>query len=270
MGEHAILCVDAEAISGRLLETFEKKALCQTVDFEDDEDAPDEDELAELDSLLVCAAADCVAAFADVFGEAFEPIMDTFLPHIARYTKPTFAVSERAMAVGCLAEISKGMGVAVTKYADAVFPLLTAALQDKDLEVRSNAAFGVGVFIEAADVDAAPLFGDILRALHPLIKADDNAHNARDNAAGCVARLILENAGAVPLGEVLPVWIGALPIRGDHLEDLPVYDAVCHLLEHKRAEVEPFLPALLPVLRQALADPATLLSDRSRQRLAAL
>ncbi|KAJ2758903.1 hypothetical protein IWQ57_006698 [Coemansia nantahalensis] len=83
----AVVVGYASEISCRLLEIFEKKALCQTVDFEDDdEDAPDEDELAELDSLLVCAAADCVAALADVFGGAFEPTMDTFLPHIARYT----------------------------------------------------------------------------------------------------------------------------------------------------------------------------------------
>ncbi|KAJ2877631.1 hypothetical protein FB639_003675 [Coemansia asiatica] len=111
----------AEQISVRLLEIFEKKALCQTVDDDfDDEggDDQDEDDLAEYDSMLICAAADCVAEFADVFGDAFAPIMDTFLPHIAGYAKPTFAVSERAMAVGCLAEITKNMGPAITKYAE--------------------------------------------------------------------------------------------------------------------------------------------------------
>ncbi|KAJ2709650.1 hypothetical protein H4R19_004146, partial [Coemansia spiralis] len=132
----AVVVEYADDISRRLLEILEKKALCQTVDFEDDDDAPDDDELAELDSLLVCAAADCVAALADVFGDAFGPTMDTFLPHIARYTKPTVAVSERAMAVGCLAEIAKGMGVAITKYADvepflpALLPVLRQALGD--------------------------------------------------------------------------------------------------------------------------------------------
>ncbi|KAJ2780488.1 hypothetical protein H4R18_003432 [Coemansia javaensis] len=260
----------AEGIAKRLLEIFDKKALCQTVDFEDDEDGPDESEMAELDSLLICAAADCVATLADVFGDAFEPVMDTFLPHIVKYTRPAVAASERAMAVGCLAEIAKGMGVAVTKYTDAVLPLLTGALHDKSLEVRSNAAFGAGVFIEASAADATPLFADVLRALYPLIKSADNAHNARDNAAGCVARLVLENAAAVPLPDVLPVWIAALPIAGDHLEDLPVYDAICHLLQTRRPEIEPFLPALMPVLHQAMADPATLFSDKSRQYLASL
>ncbi|KAJ1848292.1 hypothetical protein LPJ70_001104, partial [Coemansia sp. RSA 2708] len=258
----------ADGISKHLLEIFEKKAACQTIDYEDDE-VP-EDEMAELDSLLVCAAADCVAEFASVFGDAFEPIMDTFLPHIAGYARPALAVSERAMAVGCLAEIAKNMGPGITKYAEALFPIFMDGLADKHAEVRSNAAFGVGAFVEGATIDASAYFGDILKALFPLIQLADNPNNARDNAAGCVARLILENADAVPLGDVLPAWVGALPIRGDHLEDMPVYDAVCFLLKHKRAEVEPVLPALMAVLKQAMADPQTLFSDESRQYLASL
>ncbi|PIA13945.1 ARM repeat-containing protein [Coemansia reversa NRRL 1564] len=260
----------AEEISKRLLEIFEKKAPCQTIDFEDEDDALDEDEMAELDSLLICAAADCVAEFADVFGDAFEPIMDTFLPHIANYAKPAVAVSERAMAVGCLAEISKNMGPGITKYAEELFPIFMRALQDEHAELCSNAAFGVGAFIESATVDASAYFSEVLKALYPLFKLEDNSNNVKDNAAGCVARLILENADAVPLADVLPVWISALPIRGDHLEDIPVYDAVCHLFKNKRAEVEPFQSALEPVLKQALADPDTMLSDESREFLAML
>ncbi|KAI9471179.1 hypothetical protein LPJ55_004272 [Coemansia sp. RSA 990] len=259
----------ADGILQQLLAIFEKKAPCQTIDFEEDEEV-EEDELAELDSLLICAAADCVAEFASVFGDAFEPVMDTFLPHIAGYAKPTVAVSERAMAVGCLAEIAKNMGPGITKYAEALFPVFMGGLQDKHAEIQSNAAFGVGAFVESATIDASAYFSDILKALYPLIQMEKNPNNARDNAAGCVARLILENADAVPLSEVLPVWIAALPISGDHLEDLPVYDAVCHLLKNKRSEVEPFYSTLMPVLKQAMADPDTLLSEESKQYLSSL
>ncbi|KAJ2909847.1 hypothetical protein GGI21_001469 [Coemansia aciculifera] len=260
----------AQDIAKHLLDVFEKKALCQTTDIGDDEDLEDEDELAELDSLLIGAAADCVAEFAEVFGDAFETILDMFLPHITGYVKPSFAVSERAMAVGCLAEITKNMGPGITKYAEALFPMFMTALGDEHSEVRSNGAYGVGALIESATIDASPYFNDVLKALYPLIKGSTNLSNVRDNAAGCVARLILENADAVPLGDVLPAWISALPIRGDHLEDLPVYDAVCHLLKNKRASIEPFLPMLMPVLKQAMDNAETLFSDESRQYLASL
>ncbi|KAJ2875032.1 hypothetical protein GGH93_001925 [Coemansia aciculifera] len=261
----------AQDISNHLLEIFEKKAVCQTADYDDEDDLEqDEDELAELDSLLIGATADCVAEFAEVFGDAFETILDAFLPHITGYMKPSFAVSERAMAVGCLAEITKNMGPGITKYAEALFPMFMAALGDEHAEVRSNGAFGVGALIESATIDASPYFGDVLKALYPLIKRSDNLNNIKDNAAGCVARLILENADAVPLSDVLPAWIGALPIRGDHLEDLPVYDAVCHLLKNKRADIEPFMPMLMPVLKQAMESSDTLFSDESRQYLASL
>ncbi|KAJ1799009.1 hypothetical protein LPJ56_006675, partial [Coemansia sp. RSA 2599] len=183
---------------------FEKKALCQTIDDDfDDEggDDLDEEDLTEYDSMLICAAADCVAEFADVFGDAFAPIMDTFLPHIASYAKPSFAVSERAMAIGCLAEITKNMGPAITKYAETLFPIFMAGLRDEHAEVASNGAYGVGVLIEAATIDATPYFGEVLKTLYPLVKRGDNTNNARDNAAGCVARLILENADAIPLAD---------------------------------------------------------------------
>ncbi|KAJ1907137.1 hypothetical protein LPJ81_000948 [Coemansia sp. IMI 209127] len=263
----------AEEIAKNLLEIFEKKALCQTAELEDEEDRADEepdDELAEHDSLLIGAAADCVAEFAEVFAEAFEPIMDTFLPHIAGYAKPTFATSERAMSVGCLAEISRNMGPAITKYAETLFQIFMAGLGDDDLEVRSNSAYGVGALIESATIDASPYFSDVLKAVFPLIKIADNTNNARDNAAGCVARLILENADAVPLAAVIPEWISALPICKDHLEDIPVYDAICHLLKTKRAEIEVCLPALMPVLKQALEDPDSLISSESKQYLSSL
>ncbi|KAJ2814358.1 hypothetical protein FBU31_007319, partial [Coemansia sp. 'formosensis'] len=152
----------------------------------------------------------------------------------------------------------------------ALFPMFMAALSDDHAEVRSNGAFGVGALIESATIDASPYFGDVLKALYPLIKRSDNPNNIKDNAAGCVARLILENADAVPLSDVLPAWIGALPIRGDHMEDLPVYDAVCHLLKNKRVDIEPFLPMLMPVLKQAMESTDTLFSDESRQYLASL
>ncbi|KAJ1803450.1 hypothetical protein LPJ56_005880, partial [Coemansia sp. RSA 2599] len=78
------------------------------------------------------------------------------------------------------------------------------------------------------------------------------------------------NADAIPLADVLPAWIEALPIRSDHMEDLPVYDAICYLLKNKRAEIEPFLPILTPVLKQAMESADTLFSDESRQYLASL
>lgn len=111
------------------------------------------------------------------------------------------------------------------------------ALNDEHTEVRSNGAFGIGTLIESATIDASSHFNEILKALYPLVKQSGNVNNSRDNAAGCVARLILENVDAVPLKDVVPVWIDALPIRCDHLEDLPVYDAICQLLKTKRNEV---------------------------------
>ncbi len=67
----------------------------------------------------------------------------------------------------------------------------------------------------------------------------------RDNALGCVARLLscaadpaapppagpsAASAGLLPLEAVLPVFLGALPLREDMSEAGVVYGALCGLM----------------------------------------
>lgn len=57
----------------------------------------------------------------------------------------------------------------------------------------------------------------------------------RDNAVGCVARLLLASHPAtplVPLDAVLPSYLRALPPKEDWSEAHVAYRALCHLLAH--------------------------------------
>lgn len=82
------------------------------------------------------------------------------------------------------------------------------------------------------------------QALHPLFAATEN-DGVRDNALGCVARLLTAAAdpaapppagpsaaaaGLLPLEAVLPVFLGALPLREDLSEAGAVYGALCALM----------------------------------------
>jgi hypothetical protein len=99
------------------------------------------------------------------------------------------------------------------------------------------------------------------QALHPLFAADEEA-GVRDNALGAVGRLLTAPlqpslpppgpaasapeplgrpassagcAGLLPLESVLPVFLGALPLRDDLKEAPAVYGALCGLLTGGRA-----------------------------------
>lgn len=163
----------------------------------------------------------------------------------------------------------------ITPFTEPLLNLFYQALSDPDPEVRSNAAFACGNLVEHSERDLSPQFLPILGALRPLFEVvpGDSATqlNARDNAAGAVARLILRNSDVVPLGQVLPVLIDSLPLKDDKEENRPVFKALFHLFRTNPASVSPYIDRLLQVFAQVL-DPsgAELVSDEIRAELIAL
>lgn len=82
-----------------------------------------------------------------------------------------------------------------------------SSLSDPESEVQSNGAFAMGSLIYHSQTDLSAQYPSILMALHPLFAASApggsvKKENARDNACGAVARMILKNIDAVPLDQV--------------------------------------------------------------------
>lgn len=67
--------------------------------------------------------------------------------------------------------------------------------------------------------------------------------NARDNAAGAVARILLKDCDVVPLDQVLPVLLEALPLKNDFIENRVVFRCLFHLFSISASN-----PKVLPVL----------------------
>ncbi|KAI0033386.1 armadillo-type protein [Vararia minispora EC-137] len=240
------------------VQILDQKALCQQDPDQDETDETPEDS-AEYDSVLISAAGDLVAALANALGATFAQAFDTFFPRITKFYKKSRSLTDRSAAIGCLAEIISGLGGAVTKWTEPLLDLFYRALADSDAEVQSNAAFATGLLVEHSEMDLAPQYMPVLGALHPLFEVPEGASpakfNARDNAAGAVSRLIVKNAGALPLEQVLPVLFSALPLRNDFLENTPVFRAIFHLFKANPAVLAPFLDGLLGVFAHVL-DPS--------------
>ena len=47
-----------------------------------------------------------------------------------------------------------------------------------------------------------------------------------DNACGTIARLIMAMGDALPVGELLPAMVNALPLRDDFEENVTVYNCL--------------------------------------------
>jgi hypothetical protein len=85
---------------------------------------------------------------------------------------------------------------------------------DDEAEVRSNAAFAVGALVENTQEDLSGQYLNILMSLRPYFEvpsgSEDPSYIARDNAVGCVSRLILKN---MPRAQIEQVSISVVERR---------------------------------------------------------
>lgn len=240
-----------QAIGEQLNLIFEKKAFCQQ-ELADDEGLLDEDEQAEFDALLISSAADLVGALSSALGESFVPYAKVFIPHIAKYYKKSKPTSERSMAIGCLGETAAGLLGGVTEFTETIFPIALKGLVDEEAEVRSNAAYTVGVLCQNTNIDISSQYPNILTALYPLFQGQ-NLENVTDNACGAVARMILKYPNAVPVEQVLPVFVQALPLKRDFEENTPVYKMLFTLIQSQNTWIFNNMPQILIIFASVLS-----------------
>jgi hypothetical protein len=227
-GENVSLmeCVtDIGDICERALEILQGKARCQLAD-EDEGEAPPSapsTEQSEWDAALIRDAADLVSSIAAVLGADFSQAFQTFFPVIRSYYDPKRQTVDRSYAIGVLAEIVNGMKAAITPFTEELLALFLRALTDPELDVRSNTTFALGSLIYWTNADLSSHYNGFLRDVQPILEnpaTDSEANQARDNASGAIARLILKNSAAVPLDQVLPRLLNQLPAKEDNRENV--------------------------------------------------
>lgn len=105
----------------------------------------------------------------------------------------------------------------------------------------------------------------LLTALYPLFH-DQELVNVTDNACGAVARLIMAHPNAIPLEQVLPVFVGALPLKKDYEENEPVFKLLFSLIHSQNSWIFANIAQLLPVFASVLASEDEL-KPHTRQEL---
>ncbi|GJJ76968.1 importin-4 [Entomortierella parvispora] len=244
------LCKFLPYICGQLRLIFEKKAHFQQLSMNEDH-LLDEDEDEENDVALVCSAADLVSVIATVHGNEFASEVKTFIPHIMKYYRKTRTPVERSMSMGCLGEITTAIESHITEFTDLILPLAQKALGDHDDEVRSNAAFTLGVLCEHTTVDLTRHYPILLQTLYPLFY-DQDMINVTDNACGAVSRMLMKHPQAVPVEQVLPTLAAALPLKAELEENEPVFRFLLSLLHVRNGWILEHLGHILELFVQVL------------------
>ena len=222
-----------------LLAIITKDHSCQK-DFGDEDDLGALEETSEYDWLVIDTALDVVIGLALALGETFGQLWKIFEKPIMKFASSSEAV-ERSTSVGVMAECIRAMGSEVTPSTGILLNLLLHRMSDEDSETKSNAAYAIGQLQGESDHDQVILkaFPTILGKLEPLLHMDEA--RAKDNAAGCVSRMIIKHQSHVPIPQVLPALVEILPLKNDFDENEPVYEMIVGLCKYSFASSLPGL-----------------------------
>jgi hypothetical protein len=200
---------------------------CQQ-DLGDDDEDQEVEGSSEYDWLVIDTGLDVIIGLAVAMGSAFGELWKIFEKPILKFASSNEDI-ERSTGVGVIAECAANMGVAVTPYTSRLLPVLLKRLSDTDLETRSNAAYATGqLIVNSTDSNTyLASYETILGKLEPMLQIEGS--RIKDNAAGCVSRMIMAHPDRVPINDVLPALVGLLPLKEDYEENAPVYECIFKL-----------------------------------------
>ncbi|KAJ1446286.1 armadillo-type protein [Pelagophyceae sp. CCMP2097] len=250
-------------------------ATCQTLLGEDGDDddqnaavrealgvGGDDDE-EDHDNVLMDNVSDLCGGIAKVFGPLLGAApYDALFEAFARFCAPSKPASDRAMALGCYAELCSELppALAAERHFAVLHPLFVGACGDQHASVARNAAFGLGALFAAAPDLARPHFPAAFAALYPVIQKAAAApperaqadRAAADNAAASMFRLAMADVAAAPLDDILRLVLPLLPLQEDVGENKAVYQCLCGLVRANHAAVANCRPALRHAFAAAL------------------
>ena len=249
---------------------LEKKSPAQ-LDPEAGDEGEEMEDSSEYESVLISAATDLVGAMANVLGASFVDPLRQFLPLLCKYYSPGRSQSDRATAIGSLGEVIVGMKSAITPFTQDILTVLSHSITDEEASVRSNSAFAAGVLIEHSEMDLSQHYASLLTALQSYFEKRaeeaDDLKTARDNACGCLARMIMKNASAMPLDQALPILFASLPLENDYAEWAPVLLCLIQLIQTNNPVGMQHLDTILQLFRHVLSNEEDVLGGQLRGQL---
>lgn len=234
---------------------------------DDEEPVDDSEDISENEALLFEAALEVLILLSLKLGGDFVKVFDTFKDTILSNVMSK-SKNKRVSAIGALAEISVGLKDKNTHGGQLMEIFIDRLANDKSLEVKGNAAYGVGIIVENTSGDYSGSYQNILQLLFHLLNRTDQEANLDDqetkdvvnrsnaNACGCVARMALKNELAVPLEHVLPALLGHLPVQAAPEENVPILTWLMRLYERGNQLIVQNSPRVIAILAEVFTKEA--------------
>ncbi|ODV95328.1 hypothetical protein PACTADRAFT_50063 [Pachysolen tannophilus NRRL Y-2460] len=279
---------ELEKLCYQLMNLLKQEHPCQL----DDEEMPSDEaqDSSETDALLFDSTLEVLVHLAETLGADFLKIFHSFKDIILQQVTVKSKV-KRVSAIGSLAEIANGLKES-NPYTEELLSLFIERLtNDRSLEVRGNAAYGIGILIEHAPVDTSSAYPTILQSLSKLLskankellKNEDGDEETADvinrshaNACGCVSRMYLKHSQSIPLAAILDELLQHLPLEAGFEENGPIFKVILKLYSDNNELILSKTPQIIKIFegvfvkdfeREKLVNESTLGREENIDRL---
>ncbi|KAM8860614.1 importin-5-like [Synchiropus picturatus] len=206
----------------------------QSEDFDErlEEALQDEDEVY---MEILTKVSDVLHSIFQAFRESALPWLDKVLDVIARLISPDRLWADRLWGLSIFNDVVEYCSPASFKYAQVFLQPMLESLCDSRSEVREEAAHGVGVVAQHGGENYRPFCSEALPRLITLIQAahsgSGDSASATEKCISAIGKVMRFRPECGNINEILPHWLGWLPLRRDKWEATHTLDFLCDLIE---------------------------------------
>ncbi|XP_075493553.1 uncharacterized protein LOC142531336 isoform X1 [Primulina tabacum] len=182
---------------------------------------------------------------------------------------------ERRIAICIFDDVAEQCRETALKYYDTHLPFLLEACNDENPDIWQAAVYGLAVCAEFGGSVFTPLVGETLSRLNVVIRHPNASQPefvmAYDNAVSALGKICQFHRDGIDLNQVIPAWLGCLPIKGDLIEAKVVHDQLCSMVERSDRELlgqnNQYLPKIVSVFAEVLCAGKDLATEQTASRM---
>uniref|UniRef100_M8CRZ7 Importin-5 n=1 Tax=Aegilops tauschii TaxID=37682 RepID=M8CRZ7_AEGTA len=218
---------------------------------------------------------ECLGTLIKTFKASFLPFFDELSVYVTPMLGKDKTAEERRIAICIFDDIAEQCRESALKYYDTYVPFLLEASNDDNSDVRQAAVYGLGVCAEFGGLTFRPLVGEALSKLNNVIRHPEAQHAdnimAYDNAVSALGKICQFHRDGIDAAQVIPAWLGCLPIKDDKIEAKVVHDQLCSMVERSDAQVlgphSQYLPKIVSIFAEVLCNGKELATDETTTRM---
>ncbi|KAK6945426.1 hypothetical protein RJ641_026528 [Dillenia turbinata] len=221
---------------------------------------------------------DCLGTLIKTFKVSFLPFFDEIAPYLMPMWGKDKTAEERRIAICIFDDVAEQCREAALKYYDTYLPFLLEACNDENPDVRQAAVYGIGVCAEFGGTVIKPLVGEALSRLNAVIRHPNALHSdnvmAYDNAVSALGKICQYHRDSIDASQVVPAWLGCLPIKGDLIEAKIVHEQLSSMVERSDRDLlgpnNQYLPKIVAVFAEVLCTGKDLATEQTASRMISL